>query len=84
MEEMYDSEYNNTEEKDPSDHALNLKFTLGFSSHMPGAVHNLTIGDKKVLNCNLNFLNRKFSFLLHIQVSFTIMKQVNKNYFKDM
>jgi hypothetical protein len=39
----------NTEEKELNDHALNLKFTIGLSSNMIGAVHNLTIGDKKVL-----------------------------------
>lgn len=45
---MYESQYNITEDKDPGDHALSLKFTLGYTSNMIGAVHNLTIGDKKV------------------------------------
>ena len=47
MEEGEDNEIHFTEEKETGDHALNLKFTIGYSSNMIGAIHNLTLGDKK-------------------------------------
>lgn len=36
------------EDQDQGTNALNLKFTLGFSSDKVGAVHNLTLEEKKV------------------------------------
>jgi len=36
------------EDQDQGTNALNLKFTLGFSSDKIGAVHNLTLEEKKV------------------------------------
>jgi hypothetical protein len=36
-----------TEEHDGNEHALSLKFTIGFNSSMTGGVHNLTQGKKK-------------------------------------
>jgi hypothetical protein len=43
----------------PQDHALNLQFSIGFSSEYIGAVQNITLSDKKVrLIFNLgNFLS---------------------------
>ena len=40
----------NTEEKEAGDHALNLRFTIGYSTDMTGAIHNLTLGDRRVRN----------------------------------
>jgi len=48
MEDGEENEIQFTEEKETGDHALNLKFTIGYSSNMIGAIHNLTLGDKKV------------------------------------
>lgn len=49
---MFDIEneyYRDTEAKEEnSDHALSLKFTIGYTSNMIGAVHNLTFEHKKV------------------------------------
>jgi len=50
-----------TEEKESGDHALNLKFTIGYSSNMIGAIHNLTLGDKRV-TFSLYLLGNFFSF----------------------
>lgn len=36
------------EDKDQGANALNLKFSIGFSSDKVGAVHNLTLEEKKV------------------------------------
>jgi hypothetical protein len=36
------------EDQDQGTNALNLKFTLGFSSDKVGAVHNLTLEERKV------------------------------------
>jgi hypothetical protein len=36
-----------TEELDGNEHALTLKFTIGFNSSMTGGVHNLTQNKKK-------------------------------------
>jgi len=36
------------EDQDQGANALNLKFSIGFSSDKVGAVHNLTIEEKKV------------------------------------
>ena len=40
------------EDQDQGANALNLKFSIGFSSDKVGAVHNLTLEEKKV---KLNF-----------------------------
>jgi hypothetical protein len=36
------------EDQDQGVNALNLKFSIGFSSDKVGAVHNLTLDEKKV------------------------------------
>ena len=52
------SEYYPTENNQEGDHALHLKFSIGYTSSMIGAVNNLTYEDKKV-----TFNNKlKFSF----------------------
>jgi len=38
------------EDQDQGANSLNLKFTLGFSSDKVGAVHNLTLDERKVYN----------------------------------
>jgi hypothetical protein len=38
------------EDQDQGVNALNLKFSIGFSSDKVGAVHNLTLDEKKVNN----------------------------------
>jgi len=48
MESNYETEYNITEQKDENAHALSLKFTIGYSSNIIGAVFNLTLANKKV------------------------------------
>jgi hypothetical protein len=53
MLETEGTDYLTTEGREDSEHALNLKFTIGYSSNMIGAVHNLTFENKKVLP-NLN------------------------------
>ena len=53
MIETEGTDYLPSEGREESEHALNLKFTIGYSSHMIGAVHNLTFDNKKVfLNYN--------------------------------
>lgn len=42
----YDDE-NLINEEENEDHAINLKFTIGYSSNMIGAIHNLTLGENK-------------------------------------
>ncbi len=42
------SEDHTTENSNEADHALSLRFSIGYTSSMIGAVHNLTYEDKKV------------------------------------
>ena len=68
MIETEGTDYLPSEGREESEHALNLKFTIGYSSNMIGAVHNLTFENKKVfLNYNklplfiLSYLGNIFS-----------------------
>jgi hypothetical protein len=49
MYETENSEENSSDYRDESDHALSLKFTIGYNSEMKGGVHNLTFENKKVI-----------------------------------
>lgn len=43
MEEEIFSEFMYSDDNESNEHSLNLNFTIGFSAHMTGAVHNLTL-----------------------------------------
>ncbi len=48
MESYVETDNFNTEDRENSNgHALNLKFVLGYTSNMIGAVYNLTYNKKK-------------------------------------
>ena len=49
MESNYETEYQYTEDKQDNGHALNLKFSIGYSSNLIGAVFNLSLDNKKVI-----------------------------------
>jgi len=53
MVEADETGYQVTDYKEEGDHALNLNFTIGYTSNMIGAVHNLTNESRKVFMAQL-------------------------------
>jgi hypothetical protein len=47
MESNHETEFIYQDDNEDNGHALNLKFTIGYSSNMIGAVFNLTLDNKK-------------------------------------